>query len=281
MASIKDNLSYWGDLYDWPSEGDEWSGPWGDADSQWRATLLPRVWPFLPSKTVLEIAPGYGRWSQYLIGASKKYIGVDLAESCVEKCRERFKDADHAEFHANDGKSLAVVEDDSIDFLFSFDSLVHVEEDAIAAYLREFARTLTADGVAFIHHSNLGEYRSEASGAAALSKLTSPVPIAQKILRRAGLIDWHQSRAPSMSAGRWVELCEAAGLVCVGQEIINWAKPQFTDCISLVARPGSRWARPNVVVRNPHFMAEAGSTKSLSEIFTSLSRGGSELQASA
>jgi hypothetical protein len=56
------------------------------------------------------------------------------------------------------GKSLSAVADGSIDFAFSFDSLVHFEVDAMESYLRELACKLSADGVAFLDHSNLGEY---------------------------------------------------------------------------------------------------------------------------
>jgi SAM-dependent methyltransferase len=270
MASVKDNLSHWGSEYEWPENGDEWSQRWGDPDTQWRATLLPRVSSFLGARSVLEIAPGYGRWSKYLIDASETYIGVDLAESCVARCRERFKNTSRASFYSNDGRSLPMVTDNSVDFIFSFDSLVHVEEDAIRDYIREFARILAAEGIAFIHHSNLGAYGAELWRSEALVSATQPIKHARGALRRLGLTDWHQSRAPSMSAERWVELCDAAGVVCVGQEVINWNAAQLTDCMSLVARKGSRWDRPNVVVRNPEFRAEAQSAQAISKVFTSL-----------
>jgi hypothetical protein len=55
-------------------------------------------------------------------------------------------------------------------------------------------------------------------------------------------------------------LAAEAGLACIGQEIVNWLGGRLLDCISLVTPSGSRWARPNVVVHNPYFMAEAAST---------------------
>ena len=42
---------------------------------------------------------------------------------------------------------LPMVEESSIDFVFSFDSLVHVEAETLAAYLSELARVLKPDGV--------------------------------------------------------------------------------------------------------------------------------------
>src|SRR5579859_8081721 len=40
----------------------------------------------------------------------------------------------------NDGTSLAMIEDGTVDLVFSFDSLVHVEADVMDAYLDEIAR---------------------------------------------------------------------------------------------------------------------------------------------
>jgi Methyltransferase domain len=279
MPSVEENRQYWGDLYDWPDHGDEWSATWGGTETQWHATLLPRVRHFLPTGTTLEIAPGYGRWSEYLIRASERYIGVDLAESCVRSCQERFRDVENAAFYVNDGRSLDCVEDSSIDFAFSFDSLVHVEADAIGSYLQELDRTFTPEGVGFLHHSNLGEHATARKRSEGIRKATEKIPLARKALKRWSIIEWDNARAPSMSAATFVGLCDAAGLRCVGQEIIAWDRRsrRVIDCISIVTRPGSQWDRPNVVVRNPNFVSEARSARALDEVFTSLQpRAGAE-----
>jgi ubiquinone/menaquinone biosynthesis C-methylase UbiE len=90
-------------------------------------------------------------------------MGVDLAESCVQACQERFATELHATFSVNDGLTLPMVADRSVDLVFSFDSLVHVEVDVISSYLRGFRRILSPNGVAFIHHSNLGIYHRTAA----------------------------------------------------------------------------------------------------------------------
>ena len=43
--------------------------------------------------------------------------------------------------------------DASIDFAFSFDSLVHAEANILESYISELARVLKANAIAFIHHS--------------------------------------------------------------------------------------------------------------------------------
>ena len=64
----------------------------------------------------------------------------------------------HISYHVNDGKSLAMVPDESVNFAFSFDSLVHADLDVLRAYLVELRNKLSPDGVAFLHHSNIGAY---------------------------------------------------------------------------------------------------------------------------
>lgn len=55
------------------------------------------------------------------------------------------------------GTSLPMVADASIDLVFSWDSLVHVEGDVMDAYIEECARVLSEGGFGWIHHSNLDD----------------------------------------------------------------------------------------------------------------------------
>ena len=64
---------------------------------------------------------------------------VDLSEKCIEACRKGFASSSHISSHANDGKSLGMIAEKSIDFVFSFDSLAHAEADVIEAYLVQLA----------------------------------------------------------------------------------------------------------------------------------------------
>ena len=87
MPSVEANRQLWGAAYGWPEEGDEWSAPWGGRRTQWYTSILPRLHPFLPARRVLEIAPGFGRWSSFLIPACESYVGVDLAEGMLDLLR--------------------------------------------------------------------------------------------------------------------------------------------------------------------------------------------------
>jgi ubiquinone/menaquinone biosynthesis C-methylase UbiE len=261
MPDVETNRSRWDGAYAWSEGGgEEWSEAWGGADAQWHSTLLPRLRRFLPAHSILEIAPGYGRWTPYLLDHCERYAGVDLSAECVDACRRRFAEVDHAQFHVGDGRSLTSIDDASIEFAFSFDSLVHVEQDVIGAYLKELDRVLTADGVAFLHHSNLAACRP------VVRPLRLALRAAERMLDREtpGFDHW---RGTSVSARRFEQLAEDAGLACAGQEIVNWLGGRMIDCMSLVTRPGSRWQRPNTVVHNPYFMAEAASSARAARLY--------------
>jgi len=156
MPTTEENLKKWDIEYNWTMHGEEWSRYWGDSKKQWNAMIYPKIEKYLKNTwTILEIAPGYGRWTAYLTLFCKKFYGVDLSPSCVEFCKERFNDEMH-EFYTNDGKSLEMIPDNSCDFVFSFDSLVHVEIDVLFMYLTQIYNKLKDGGTAFLHVSNLG-----------------------------------------------------------------------------------------------------------------------------
>lgn len=272
MPSIEQNLDRWNENYDWGLQGEAWSKPWGDSSAQWFGSIYPRVRRFLPASSVLEIAPGFGRWTQFLLQNCDTLIGVDVTPKCVEACRQRFADRPGASFETNDGKSLPMVADGSIDFAFSFDSLVHVEIEALAAYLKELARVLKPEGVAFLHHSNYGTYQRSAHALAPLQGTFDKLPtVARAGLIRAGVYRGAHWRASSVTAERFAQECSGAGLHCVGQELINWeGGVVLLDCLSVVTRPGSRWDRPNRLVKNRLFRLEARSVRRAGTIYDTL-----------
>jgi len=259
MPSIEENVEKWNEGYDWALAGDPWSKPWGGAGAQWYGCIYPRVRRFLPASAILEIAPGFGRWTQFLLTQCDTLIGVDVALKCTEACSERFADRRGATFATNDGRSLPMVSDSSIDFAFSFDSLVHVELEVLAAYLAELARCLKPQGVAFLHHSNYGTYQRSAHLFAPFQPVFDRMPAAARAgLLRTGTYRGAHWRAPSVTAAGFAQLCEPLGLRCVGQELVNWeGGALLLDCMSVVTRAGSRWDQPNRVVKNRLFRLEA------------------------
>lgn len=250
MPTLADNRAMWGDWYAWGDGGEEWSAAWGGSEAQWTGTILPRIERFLPAARALEIAPGFGRWTHYLREHCGRLVVVDLSEACVGACRERFAGDERVECHVNDGRSLAMVQDASIDFVFTFDSLVHAEADVLEAYVHELARVLARTGTAFVHHSNAGEYRRHFERRRRLPRRLHGRLVA------SGRLDRLHRRALDVSAGDIRRYCVEAGLRCVEQELVNWGGTRLIDCFSTIVR-ATPSERPTRVVRNAGFMAEA------------------------
>lgn len=261
MVSVSHNKAWWG-AYDWNAAGDEWSKPWGGAEAQWYGSLLPRIHRFLPAAEILEIACGYGRWTQYLREQCDRLTAVDLAPNCIHACNERFAGDDRLRLIATDGMSLPGVADASVDFAFSFDSLVHADMTIIASYLSELRRVLRPDGVAFIHHSNLGEY-------AARYQRLGRVPKLPGALRRLGVLDYAHMRDQSVTAAFVAEEAQRLGLRCIGQELIPWlTRRTLIDCISVIVPAESPAVGPNRVVRNRKFADEPSYVARVASVYS-------------
>jgi SAM-dependent methyltransferase len=258
MPSIEENKQTWNTAHDWPQAGEEWSYAWGSAYAQWSGCLFPRIFPFLKGR-ILEIAPGHGRWTQFLQAHCASLIGIDLAPSCVEFCRQRFKGQANLDFQVNDGLMLSMVDDASVDFAFSFDSLVHAESDVLSNYAKELARVLKPGRIAFIHHSNLGAIRYSFWDKAKRR-------IRQRIYRLPFDRHYHPKssyRATSMTADKMREFAQHFGMSCLQQEIIPWVGswPLLIDCMStIINSPGKEC----VVIQNDRFMEEAAAVKRIS-----------------
>ena len=218
---------------------------------------MPRIREYLPAATILELGPGFGRWTHYLREHCQRLHIVDPAVECIDSCRRRFADDSRVSYHLNDGHSLAMISDRSIDFVFSFDSLVHVPREIIATYLGQMADKLTDEGVGFIHHSNLGAYRSSI-----LNRLPSRM---KKLLTTAKILDQEHQRAPDMTAELFRSQTEKHGLRCLRQELVNWRGHRLIDCFTTVARADSTWPAAGEIVRNPDFMREAQSIRQESQ----------------
>jgi SAM-dependent methyltransferase len=231
MPDIEWNKTYWNDTHPWPESGDEWSAGWGGPRPQWYGAIHPRIARWLPARRVLEIAPGFGRWTQFLLRQTDEYFGVDLNPRCIERSRQRFAAYDRAHFMQNDGVSLQVIDDGAIDFVFSFDSLVHVEMEVLAPYCQQIVRKLGPSGVAFIHHSN------------AANGVDANNPNAE-------------GRGKTVSSQAAREVIEQAGGRVLMQEEINWASTARTDCLTTFSKAS---AYPHLGYRrieNDNFMAE-------------------------
>ena len=142
---------FWNNNDIWLDSGHEWSGPFGTTENLWNKEIFDDIKDFR-NKKILEIAPGFGRITQFLSILASELIVIDLNPLCIEKTKEKLGHHVLAYF-TNDGKSLTGVRDNSQDLVFSFDSFVHMHANVTEEYIKEIFRVLKPGGQAFIHHS--------------------------------------------------------------------------------------------------------------------------------
>lgn len=241
--------------YEWIAAGEEWSEPWGGSAAQWFGSILPRIQAALPAGHVLEIGSGFGRWSYYLKQHCEHLHLVDPDQQCMDACRRRFGSDPKLSYHLNQGDSLATIANGSVDFVFSFDSLVHVRPQTIETYLSQLTAKLTPNGFGFLHHSNLGEFASS------LFRRT----------RKGKIRAADHQRDPEMTAKLFRESCERHNLKCVSQELVNWRGRRLIDCFSTIAPKESKWkATGRPPMRNHDFMLEAQLIRRVAEHYPHL-----------
>lgn len=172
MPSIEWNRSVWDKTYTWEKDGDEWSQAaefCGVDYAKWKDQLIRAfIVPYLrPESTALEIGPGHGRWSMAFPKRLSKGILhlVDLSPNCLGYCKMRLAEYPNVRYHANDGKSLKMIEDASIEFVWSFDTFVHVEAPEVKAYAAELRRVMKPQAIGVIHHPGNPTPAQRAGGA--------------------------------------------------------------------------------------------------------------------
>ena len=240
MSAISDNEDSY-EKYNGPTVCEEWSAPWGGTRSMWLTSIFPRIGRFLPAYRTVEIGCGYGRISKVLHAfTARDLVLFDINDDCVEKCAFAFEGSSKARCLKTDGRSLPGVADNSVDLVFSFYSLVDTDAKTIQAYLQECGRVLHDDGVAFLHHSNVGMYYQDKN--AQVDKRIYSLAAERDIL---------------IDAAKVQAMAGENNLICIRQECINWdIKGVLSDCFSTLVRPDSKWAQDPELIHNPDFHNE-------------------------
>ena len=119
------------------------------------------------------------------------------------------------------------------------------------------------NGVGFIHHSNIGVYKTYFS----LMRRIPECKIKNAFIK-LGIIETNDHwRAHSMTTSKFRQRAEKAGLQCICQEIINWRTKRLIDCMSVFTREDSNLASPGIVKKNKDFRREIKYIAELSKLY--------------
>jgi len=131
--------------------GDEW----GD-ESFFRNIVESFIRPYLKKDdAVLEIGPGGGRYTSYLADLCSRVDCVDVSGLMLDRIKTRFKNLNHISCFKGNGKDLAPIGAESIDFAFSFNVFVQLEFEDLVNYLFELKRVLKPGGTATLNYASI------------------------------------------------------------------------------------------------------------------------------
>ena len=179
-------------------------------DMQWATVIYPII-KDCDFTHVLELAPGHGRNTEKLIKVAGEISLVDVTESCITACKERFKNYRgrcKLNYFVNDGRTMPQIENGSVTFIYSWDSMVHFDLDIVKSYIVEFSRILRPGGFGFIHHSNYSAHKGRY---------------------------WRKNPhcRNYMSSELFSQLCKEVGLDVRSSKVIDWGGVKGLDCMTL------------------------------------------------
>jgi len=170
----------------------------------------------LESMTVVQLGCTNGYFTAKLLESAQEVRVVDTSPEKLKPLIRSFAGVENVRFEAVGQWHLGDIADESVDFIFSFDSLVHADLDHIRSILGDVYRMLKHGGYGLVHHSNLD--------------------------RNTGL-DYR--RAPHarnfMTQALFAHLAIREGLTVVKSRVIGWGSGKHRirdlDCITLVRKP--------------------------------------------
>lgn len=105
--------------------------------------------PYIKHSVVLEIGSGGGKWVQYM-KLAKKIICVDLSDETLNYIKGKLG-WKKLVFYKTVGDELYGIQEASVDFVFSIDSLVRIPKRGLSKYFNEIHRILVPNGKICLH----------------------------------------------------------------------------------------------------------------------------------
>lgn len=123
---------------------------WGDVESVPPLKYVRECFltPYVNSNHVaLEIGPGGGRWTQYMLGFKHLYL-IDYHQQLLDEAHRSIT-APNVSFIKNNGCDFPGVPTSSVDFIFSFGVFVHLDVPIIDGYLKNM-KGITKPGAVIV-----------------------------------------------------------------------------------------------------------------------------------
>lgn len=131
--------------------GHEWGDP--EVAAPLRFIKDRYILPYVNAEHhAVEIGPGGGRWTRYLLGFGKLYV-VDYHSELLKELKKNFNEKNMT-FIKNNGTDFPDIEGSFIDYLFSLGTFVHLDQHLIEAYLKNMRSIVKPDANIVIQYSD-------------------------------------------------------------------------------------------------------------------------------
>jgi Methyltransferase domain len=128
---------------------------WGDPNNTPNLKFIRDTYilPYINfDHTAIEIGPGGGRWTRYLLSFRSLYV-VDNHQELLDELIKTFK-VPNLILVKNSGADFPEIPQNSVDFVFSFGVFVHLEQDVIGDYLKFLYPVVTNSASIVIQYSD-------------------------------------------------------------------------------------------------------------------------------
>lgn len=134
-------------------------GLWGYTSMQ-HAIYLACIKPYINSRTsAVEIGPGRGAWTRAMISA-REVTCLDALSAEHNGFWQYVGRRENVRYFKVEEFGCGMVDDDSVDYLFSFDALCHVSFDGISAYMDSLFPKFRPGAHGFIMVADYAKYNS-------------------------------------------------------------------------------------------------------------------------
>ena len=121
-----DSIGYWESRY----ESGDWSGPGSYGEhAQFKADVINEFIRDHDVDTVVEFGCGDG--NQVTLGEYPHYVGMDVADAAVDRCRERFADDETKRFEYYDPATFDRHDELDADLVLALEVVFHLVEDEV------------------------------------------------------------------------------------------------------------------------------------------------------
>jgi ubiquinone/menaquinone biosynthesis C-methylase UbiE len=102
----------------------------------------------VPRRIALDFGCGVGRLTQALATHFEEVHGVDISPTMIDGARKYNRYGDKCKYHLNESNDLRLFSDNSFDLIYTSLTLQHMAPEYSKAYIKEFLRIVSTDGVA-------------------------------------------------------------------------------------------------------------------------------------